>query len=131
MPVLERTSEPTKVKPQLLGYDLTAKQDVWVNYLLPTFGACLLFILHFASDLVLTYRHFVEENPIWASLTLFFMYLPVLGCFVITISSWELWPKYEGCGWTNIKWALLKILQHVFFPIWSMWRLVLLFISVK
>lgn len=106
----------------LLGYDLAPKQDVYVNYLFPTVAASLLYIFNFATDLALAYRHFCEENPIWSFLTSFFMYLPVLGCFMITISSWELWPDYEGCGWENIKWAVLKVLQHVFFPVWSMWR---------
>lgn len=106
----------------ILGYDLTPKQDVYLNYLFPTLAACVLYVLQFSSDLVLAYRHFRDENPIWASLTLLFMFLPVLGCFIITISLWELWPEYEGCGMTNVRWAVLKVFQHCFFPIWSMWR---------
>lgn len=106
----------------VLGYDLTSKQNIYLNYLFPTLAASVLYILQFSSDLVLAYRHFKDENPIWASLTLFFMYLPVLGCFIITISLWELWPEYEGCGMSNVRWAVLKVLQHFFFPIWSMWR---------
>lgn len=113
--------DPLK-KRTVLGYSLEPKQDVYVNYLFPTLTASFLYILHFSTDVVLAYRHFIEENPIWATLTAFFMYLPVLGCFIITVSSWELWPEYEGCGWTNIKWVLLKILQHLCFPVWSMWR---------
>lgn len=108
----------------ILGYDLTSQQDIYLNYFLPTVAACVLYILQFSSDLVLTYRHFSDGNPIWASLTLFFMYLPALGCFIITISSWELWPEYEGCGMSNINWAILKVLQHTFYPVWSMWRCV-------
>ncbi|XP_022908319.2 uncharacterized protein [Onthophagus taurus] len=106
----------------ILGYELSAKQDVIANYLIPAITGCLCYILLFAADLGTVYRHFEEENPVWASLTLLFMFLPVIGCFIWVISSWELWPEIEGCGRNNVKWALWKVLQHFFFPIWSMWR---------
>lgn len=116
------TKKKLPIQRTILGYKLNSIQDVYVNYLCPTIAACFLYIFLFASDLVLAYRHFCDENPIWAFLTFFFMYLPVLGSFIITISSWELWPEEEGCGWRNIKWALIKIVEHVLFAVWSMWR---------
>lgn len=116
------TKKKSPTQRTILGYELNEKQDVYVNYLWPTIAASLLYIFLFASDLVLAYRHSCDENPIWSFLTFFFMFLPVLGCFIMTISSWELWPEEEGCGCSNTKWALLKIFQHLFFPIWSMWR---------
>lgn len=105
-----------------LGYELDSTQDLYVNYLTPTVIGCIFYITHFACDLGVTYRHFHDENVVWASLTLFFVYLPVILCFVITISSWELWAEEVGCGPNNIKWFTLKFVQHLAFPIWSMWR---------
>lgn len=121
------TKKKSPTQRTILGYELNPKQDVYVNYLCPTIAACLLYIFLFATDLVLAYRHYCDENPIWSFLTSLFMYVPVVGCLILTISSWELWPEEEGCGWRNIKWALVKILEHAFFAIWSMWRCVKIF----
>lgn len=115
---------PAIVRLTVLGYELNSKQNACFNYLLPAIFWCSMYILHFASDLVLAHRHHIEEDPIWASLTLFFMYLPVIGCFVLTVSSIEMWPDYDECTLSNVKWLSVKILQHLFFPIWTMWRLV-------
>lgn len=113
---------PAIVRLTVLGYELNSKQNACFNYLLPAIFWCSMYILHFASDLVLAHRHHIEEDPIWASLTLFFMYLPVIGCFVLTVSSIEMWPDYDECTLSNVKWLSVKILQHLFFPIWTMWR---------
>ncbi|KAB0797942.1 hypothetical protein PPYR_08935 [Photinus pyralis] len=112
----------TVITRTFLGYELNVEQNVIVNYLIPSILSCLLYIVHFACDFAVSYRHFRERNPIWGSITVFIMYLPAISCYVLTISSLELWPKFEGCGMENVKWCLLKTLQHIFFPIWSMWR---------
>ncbi|GJQ86601.1 hypothetical protein Trydic_g7834 [Trypoxylus dichotomus] len=110
------------IKRTILGYDLNSDQNIWANYLIPSVVGCLLFILLTAADIGVAYAHFREGNPIWASLTLFFLYLPVLGCYIWCITSLELWPQVEGMGFENINWFLLKTLQHLFFPIWGAWR---------
>ncbi|KAF5283779.1 hypothetical protein FQA39_LY17217 [Lamprigera yunnana] len=112
----------TVVVPTLLGYELNVHQFIIANYLVPSVSSCFLYIVHFAFDFGVAYRHFYENNPIWGGLTLFFMYLPAISCYTLTISLLELWPKLEGCGGENTKWCLMKTLQHVFFPIWSIWR---------
>lgn len=109
-------------KKTLLGYELTHHQDAWLNYLVPSIGACGVYTLLIASDVATIVSHYRNGNPIWGSLTLFFMYLPVLASFIIIISNWELWPEFEGCGKNNIIWFWIKVLQHLFFPVWSMWR---------
>lgn len=121
-PPIVKPKPPVVIKQTVLGYELDSKQNVYVNYLVPSVLSVIFYVFYFASDLALSYRHFKEDNPIWGSLTLLFMYVPVLGCFIVTTSSWELWPELEGCSARNIKWAFLKISQHVFFPIWCMWR---------
>lgn len=119
---MEERKKIVIVPKTFLGYELNSIQDIYFNYLTPTIIGCLFYILHFAGDVAVTYRHFYDENVIWGSLTLLFIYLPVILCFVITSSSWELWAEQEGCGPNNIKWITLKIVQHLGFPIWSMWR---------
>lgn len=110
------------IKKTVLGYEITSKQNAYLNYLVPSVLSCILYILLFTTDLATAYRHFEEDNPIWATLTILFMYMPVVGCFIITVSSYELWPEYDGCSNNNIFWFIFKFLQHLFFPIWSMWR---------
>lgn len=112
-------------KKTLLGYELTPHQDAWLNYLLPSICSCVLYILLIACDVAVIISHHRNGDPIWSSLTLFFMYLPVLGSFIIIISNWELWPEFEGCGRDNIIWFWTKVSEHLLFPIWSMARYVL------
>lgn len=112
-------------KKTLLGYELTPHQDASVNYLVPSISASVLYTLLIACDVATIVSHYRNGDPIWGSLTLFFMYLPALGSFIILISSWELWPEFEGCGRENIIWFWIKVVEHLFFPIWSMWRYVL------
>lgn len=109
-------------KSTILGYELTPRQDAWVNYLVPSIGACFLYMFLVASDISVVISHSRNGDPIWSLLTLFFMFLPVLGSFVIIVSNWELWPEFEGCGRENIIWFWTKILEHLLFPVWSMWR---------
>ena len=110
------------VKRTVLGYELDSVQDVYANYLVPSVFGFLLYVLQFGADVTCVYRHFRERDPIWGSLTLFFVCLPVLGCYVRTMSSLELWPEMDDCDGRNVKWAAVKTLQHLFFPVWSTWR---------
>ncbi|KAF5277700.1 hypothetical protein FQR65_LT03680 [Abscondita terminalis] len=124
MDEIQRQTKPkeTVIVRTLLGYEINSYQYVIFNYLVPSILSCLLYIVHFACDFAVSYRHFYEKNPIWGSMSILFMFLPSLSCYILTISSLELWPKFEGCGNENIRWCLIKTLQHVFFPVWSMWR---------
>lgn len=109
-------------KKTLLGYELSPCQDAIANYLVPSICACLLYMFIIAGDVAVIFCHYKNGDPIWASLTIFFMYLPLLGSYIIIISNWELWPELEGCGIENIKWFIVKTLEHLLFPVWSMWR---------
>lgn len=113
---------PVLIKLNVLGFNLSSKQNVYVNYLLPSIIGCLFYVFLFAVDFVTFYRHLRDDNPIWASLTLLFLYMPVIGCFILIVSSWELWPELDGFSFRNIKWFMFKFMQHLFFPLWSMWR---------
>lgn len=109
-------------KKTLLGYELSPHIDALVNYLIPSLCACVLYMLLIATDVAVTISQYRNGDPIWSSLTLFFMYLPVIGSFIIIVSNWELWPEFEGCGRDNIIWFWTKTFEHLLFPCWSMWR---------
>ncbi|CAH1186242.1 unnamed protein product [Phyllotreta striolata] len=106
----------------LLGYELTPRQDALVNHLVPSLGACILYVLLIAGDVGVIFRHYKDDDPIWGSLTLFILYVPVLASFIIVISNWELWPEFESCSRNNLIWFWTKVAEHLLFPIWSMWR---------
>ncbi|XP_076266458.1 uncharacterized protein LOC143200075 [Rhynchophorus ferrugineus] len=115
-------SDSTKTK-TLLGYELSPRQDALVNYLLPSVSACLLYKFIVAADIGVIFRHYKDEDPIWASLTLSMMYLPVLGSFMIIISDIDYWPDAdEGMTRENAKWFFRQTIEHLFFPCWNMWR---------
>ncbi|CAH1963147.1 unnamed protein product [Acanthoscelides obtectus] len=109
-------------KNYILGYELTSHQSAIVNHLVPSSCACILYISIIATDAGVCFSHLQNEDFIWASLSLFIMYLPALCSYVIVISNWELWPEFQGCGRDNFTWFWMKTAQHLFFPAWSMWR---------
>lgn len=108
----------------LLTYKLTPLQDAIVNYLVPSVGSCLLFAFTLAADIALIHRHFKDEHPTWAHLILWLMYLPVAGSLVLIVTDWDLWPRDEEIKnrMTRCLWLFGKVLEHVFFPVWMMWR---------
>lgn len=116
-------NENNSKETQLLGYSLTPHQDALVNYLLPAVAACLLYKFIIAGDICVIFRHYKDGDPIWASLTLFFMYLPALGSYILIISDWDYWPEPDkGMTNENLGWCFKKTVGHLFFPIWSIWR---------
>ncbi|RZC36893.1 uncharacterized protein BDFB_005785, partial [Asbolus verrucosus] len=124
--VYKRKMYKSDLIPKLEGVNSTdwmaLDLDAYVNYLVPSITSLILYMFLFASDSALVFRHYKDDNPIWASLTLFLMYLPSLCSYILIVSDWELWPEMVGCGLTNFLWFLLKTLQHMFFPVWAMWR---------
>ncbi|KAK9879719.1 hypothetical protein WA026_006779 [Henosepilachna vigintioctopunctata] len=115
-------SSKSVTRKTLLGFPLTAKQDVLYNYLIPSTGACFLYVFLLATEISLIHRHFKDGNYVWAWITLVFLYLPAFGSCAITLSSLELWPDVKLWTKNNIVWVLIKIVQHLLFPIWSLWR---------
>ncbi|XP_066260718.1 uncharacterized protein [Euwallacea similis] len=106
----------------LFGYELTPRQNLLLNHLLPSVLASLLFIFIIAADIGVIFRHYKDDDPIWASLTLFCMYLPALGSLVIILTDADYWPDPENMTKENFVWMIKKILGHLLFPVWSMWR---------
>lgn len=106
----------------LFQYNLTSKQNIYTHYILPTSLSLVIYILHLSSDLVLSYQHYKTENPFYASFTLFLIFVPAISSFFLTVINLNLWPDEETCGSRSIKWFFIRFFQHLFFPIWAMYR---------
>ncbi|ENN77182.1 hypothetical protein YQE_06320, partial [Dendroctonus ponderosae] len=67
-----------------------------------------------ATDIGVIFRHYKDGDPIWASLTLFCMFLPAMGSLIITLTDWDYWPEPEnGMTSDNSYWLYKKIIGHV------------------
>lgn len=110
----------------LLQYPINEKLFIYSCYIIPTCLNCLVYILHFTADSVLSYQHYRAGDPFYASLTLFFIYTPAIGSFFLTITNLELWPEETGCKSRSFKWFSIRFFQHLLFPIWAMLRYLIL-----
>lgn len=106
----------------LFNYRLKPEQNVYTHYILPTTLSLIIYILHFSIDVVLSYQHYKGGNPFYASFTLFLTFVPAIGSFFLTIINLDLWPNEENCGKRSFKWFFIRFFQHLFFPIWAMFR---------
>lgn len=105
----------------LLRKQLTNKQQVWSNYLVPNFMTSLIYILNFAADLCLAIQHYREEDYVSAFITFFLTYIPAISSFFFTLSNVDAWPGENfSCG--NVKWLFGKFGEHLLFPVWAMYR---------
>ncbi|KAL3281168.1 hypothetical protein HHI36_004386 [Cryptolaemus montrouzieri] len=118
MSVSHKSTKPNKI----LGFPLSAKQDVLINYLVPSIGGCALYIFLFATDIALTHRYFKDDESVWAWTTYGIMYLPAFGSCLIIMYSAELRPELKLCGKKNLIWYLCKLTLHLLFPVWALWR---------
>lgn len=105
----------------LLRKQLTNKQQVWSNYLVPNMMTSLIYILNFTADLCLAIQHYREENYVYASITFFLTYVPAIGSIFFTLSDVNAWPG-DNCSCENFKWLFGKLGEHLLFPIWAMYR---------
>ncbi|XP_045471042.1 uncharacterized protein LOC123678194 [Harmonia axyridis] len=115
-------SQSATTNKKLLGFPLKPKQNALLNYLVPAFGGCILYIFLFASDVGLVHKHYENWHKGLAWISLMFMYLPAFGSYVIILSCLDLWPERRFGGKKNFFWLCHKTVQHLLFPVWSLWR---------
>ncbi|CAG9766530.1 unnamed protein product [Ceutorhynchus assimilis] len=107
----------------LFGFALASRQYAILNHLVPSILACILFIFIIAIDIGVVFRHYKDNDPIWASLTIFFMYLPAIGSFIIITTDGDYWPEPEnGMTSDNLLWLYHKVFGFLFFPVYNIWR---------
>lgn len=113
------TRKPTKC----LQVPLKSTEQIYLVFLIPAIASCLVYVLHFAADLVVAVQHFREENPVWACITIGFMYAPALAYFILTISRPDWWMTdddklYKGA----FLWFLLQLVKLLAFPLFALYR---------
>ncbi|XP_014204092.1 uncharacterized protein LOC106636260 [Copidosoma floridanum] len=102
---------------------LKSREQVYLVFLVPTIISCLVYVLHFAADLVVALQHYRENNPAWACITVGFMYAPAVAYFVLTISRPDWWMTdddklHKGA----FLWCLMQIAKLVAFPFFALYR---------
>jgi hypothetical protein len=109
------------VPQQILGYTLTAKQQIWVYFLLATGFKSAIYAFDLASGIAVVNEHYKAGYNVWATVTLLLMYFPSLVFFIIIISRPDLWDEQDGIGGTAT-WFGYRIAQLLACPIWVMYR---------
>lgn len=109
-------------KPQeILGYTLTAKQQIWVYFIVATGLKSAVYVFDLASGIAVVNEHYKAGDNAWATLTLLLMYFPSLVFFIVIISRPDLWDKQHEISGTA-KWFSFRAAQFLAYPIWVMYR---------
>lgn len=116
-----KTSVLDTIPPQILGYTLTANQQIWVYFLMATVFKSAIYAFDLASGIAVVNEHYQAGYYAWGTITLCLMYFPSLVFFVIIISSPDLWDQQDGIPGTA-KWFGYRIAQLLAYPIWVMYR---------
>ena len=108
---------------RLFKVPLKSKEQIYLVFLIPAMINCLIYVIHFSSDLVVAVQHFRENNPIWGCITISFMYAPAIAYFVLTISRPDWWMTdddklYKGA----FLWFLLQLIKLIMFPFFALYR---------
>jgi hypothetical protein len=109
-------------KPQeIFGYSLTAKQQIWVYFIVATGLKSAIYAFDLASGIAVVNEHYKAGDNVWGTLTLLLMYFPSLVFFIVIISRPDLWDEQDGIPGTA-KWFSFRIAQFIAYPIWVMYR---------
>lgn len=109
----------------VLGYRVKTKTQIILTCLVPAIFELLVYLFLTTADIALTIQHFRDERPIWASLTLTFLCLPAIICFISVVSSPYHWPDEDECGRENNLFLFRQLFNLIFFPIGAIHRYVL------
>lgn len=119
---MESKKSVLDTKPQeILGYILTAEQQIWVYFLVATGFKSAIYVFDLASGIAVVNEHYKAGDNVWGTLTLLLMYFPSLVFFIIVISRPDLWDEQDGIPGTA-KWFGYRTVQFLVYPIWVMYR---------
>lgn len=119
---MESKKSVLDAKPQeILGYILTAEQQIWVYFLVATGFKCAIYVFDLASGIAVVNEHYKAGDNVWGTLTLLLMYFPSFVFFIIIISRPDLWDEQDGIPGTA-KWFGYRTAQFLVYPIWVMHR---------
>lgn len=121
----------------LLGWPIKSSTQIWFNWIVPITLELFVYIVLIVADGAVTYQHFIDENHLWAGLTLTFLWLPAILCFCSIITSPWNWPDYysaadgtdtttddneSGASKQCLQFILVLAFNVLFFPVGSLAR---------
>ncbi|XP_032678262.1 uncharacterized protein LOC116847406 isoform X1 [Odontomachus brunneus] len=112
---------------------LKSTEQIYLIFLVPAVISCLIYIVHFSSDLVVAIEHFKDNNPIWGSCTLTIIYAPALSYFMLTVSRPDWWMTDDDkvskgiLGWFGLQ--VCHLIGFVFFALYRYAGLIVLSID--
>ncbi|XP_034943341.1 uncharacterized protein [Chelonus insularis] len=113
----------TKKSTRCLKIPLNSTEQIYLVFLIPAVLSCCVYMLHFAADLVVAVQHFREENPIWGSCTIVFMYAPAIAYFILTVSRPDWWMTEDQKVSKGIfVWLTFQLCQLIAFPLFALYR---------
>lgn len=102
---------------------LKSTEQIYLVFLVPTLINCVVYIIHFAADLVVAIQHFKEDNPLWGMATLTFIYAPALIYFVLTVSRPDWWmTEDDKVSKGVLGWFALQACHFVGFAFFVLYR---------
>uniref|UniRef100_A0A7G3B391 XK-related protein n=1 Tax=Lutzomyia longipalpis TaxID=7200 RepID=A0A7G3B391_LUTLO len=112
------------VPKRILFYPVKTRTQIVASILIPTFMELCVYVVLTTADITITVRHFQCGDYLWGALTLTFLCLPALLCFIIIIASPWQWPDQSDCAETNSHWKffLRQLFNVLLFPLGAIWR---------
>lgn len=106
-----------------LKVPLKSTEQIYIIFLIPTLINCILYIIHFSSDLVVTIQHFRDDKPVWGCCTLGLMYAPAVAYFMLTVSRPDWWMTDDDKVARGIvRWIALQLSQLIGFVFFALYR---------
>ncbi|XP_008544814.1 uncharacterized protein LOC103569338 [Microplitis demolitor] len=112
-----------KKSTRCLKIPLKSTEQIYLIFLIPTLVSCCIYMINFASDLVVAIQHFRESNPVWGGLTIGFMYAPAIAYFVLTVSRPDWWmTEDQKLSRGVVAWFFIQLCQLIAFPFFALYR---------
>lgn len=115
MDPLENISE------KILGFSVKTRWQITLNYLIPCIVELLVYITVVVVDGALVYQHIVDENYLWAWISLGIVMVPAILTFICVILS-DQWPIEEGFGIEKRKFLARLTMDFIFFIFCAFYR---------
>ncbi|XP_012286086.1 uncharacterized protein LOC105702809 [Orussus abietinus] len=106
-----------------LKVPLKSTEQIYLVFLIPTLLSCIIYIVHFSSDLVVAIQHFREEHSAWGCYTIGLMYAPAIAYFGLTVSRPDWWmTEDDKLSKGVVQWFLLQLCHLIAFPLFALYR---------
>lgn len=109
------------VAEKILGYSVKTRWQIILNYLIPSIVELLVYITVVVVDGALVYQHIVDENYLWAWLTMGIVMIPAILTFICVIVS-DQWPFEDGFGREKGKFLGRLTMNFFLFPFTAIYR---------